>query len=349
MNPKAVVTIQISPDQLTRLKTRFDVLHAGWGKTGQRLSESEMLQMAADAEVMLVGYEKISRSIIDQCPVLKFIGCSRGNPLNIDIQAATDHHIPVMYTPGRNSIAAAEFTLGLMIGLARNIPRAHHLMKTGSYLGKPKADVFSPNPENDVIWTLDGDTPYLAMRGLELNLRTLGLIGLGNVAGHVSQLAKAFGMRVIATSPARDQEKAGKLQVDLVSLETLLKESDFISIHCKVTPDTVGMLDRQFLALLKPGAFLINTARASIIDQEALVDALTNNRLAGAALDVFWDEPLPANHPLLGMDNVILTPHLGGSTHEVPARHSRMLVDDLFCLLDGKNPVNIANPEVLQR
>jgi D-3-phosphoglycerate dehydrogenase / 2-oxoglutarate reductase len=346
MKPKAVVTIQISNDQLERLGTRFDVVHTGWGKTGFRLSESDLLLNLSDARVLLVGYERITREVIEKNPSLQIIGCSRGNPLNIDIEAATDHKIPVIYTPGRNSIAAAEFTIGLMISIARNIPKGFHRLKSGDYLGQPKENIFSPNPGDDVIWNLDGDNPYLSLRGFELHSRTLGLIGLGNVASHVAQLAKAFGMRVIAVSPARDQEKARKLQIDLVPLETLLRNSDFISLHCKVTPETVGMIDKTSFSMMKRSAYIINTARASIIDQEALVEALVNRQIAGAALDVFWDEPLPANHPLLHLDNVVITPHLGGSTHEVPTRHSQMLGDDLFSLMDGRKIANIANPEI---
>jgi len=347
MKPKAVVTIQISDTQLERLGSRFNVVHTGWGKTGHRLSESDLLNELVDAEVLLVGYEKVSRSIIEKCPALKIIGCSRGNPMNVNITAATEHNIPVIFTPGRNSIAAAEFTIGLMICISRNISKGYHLMKSGSYLGGPKENVLSANNNDDVIWNLDGDTPYLALRGFELHSRTLGLVGLGNVAGNVAQLAKAFGMNVIATSPARDQDKAKKLQIELVPLETLLRRSDFLSIHCKVTPETVGMINKQAFSLMKPNAYLINTARAIVVDQEALIEALSNKRIAGAALDVFWDEPLPENHPLLKLDNLIITPHLGGSTHEVPPRHSQMLVDDLFSLLEGGVATNLINPEVL--
>jgi len=347
MKPKAVVTIQISDSQLERLGSKFNVVHTGWGKTGHRLLESDLLKELADAEVLLVGYEKITRAIIEKCPDLKIIGCSRGNPMNVDIAAATEHNIAVIFTPGRNSIAAAEFTIGLMICISRNISKGYHLMKSGSYLGEPKENVFTANHDDDVIWNLDGDNPYLALRGFELHSRTLGLVGLGNVAGNVAQLAKAFGMNVIATSPARDQDKANKLQIELVPLETLLRRSDFLSIHCKVTPETVGMINQQAFSLMKPNAYLINTARAIVVDQEALIEALSNKRIAGAALDVFWDEPLPANHPLLKLDNVIITPHLGGSTHEVPPRHSQMLVDDLFSLLDGGVVSNLINPEVL--
>ncbi len=346
MKPKAVVTIQISSDQLERLGTKFDVVHTGWGKTGYRLSEADIPGVLKNALVLLVGYEKISRCVIENSPDLKIIGCSRGNPLNVDLKAATDKNIPVIYTPGRNSIAAAEFTIGLMLSLARNIPRGFHLMKSGEYLGEAKKDTFSHNTNDDVIWTLDGDTPYLSLRGFELHGRTLGLIGLGNVASNVAKLAKAFGMRVIAVSPPRDRDRAQKLQIDLVSLETVLRDSDFISLHCKVTPETVGMINKQSFSLMKKDAYLINTARASIVDQRALVDALQNGQIAGAALDVFWDEPLPANHPILHMDNVVITPHIGGSTDEVPIRHSKMLVDDLFALLEGRKISNLANPDV---
>jgi D-3-phosphoglycerate dehydrogenase / 2-oxoglutarate reductase len=346
MIPKAIVTIQISQSQLNRLRTRFTVIESGWGRTGYRLNESDLIYAISGAQVLLVGYEKVSRSVVEHTPSLKLIGCSRANPVNVDIDAATDHHIPVIHTPGRNAIAAAEFTIGLMLSISRHIALGNYALKTGRYLGKPVPDFKSTNRDCDVTWDLDGSTPYLELRGVELHNHTLGLIGLGNVASKVAQLAKAFGMRVISTSPPRDAERAEQLGIQLVELDTLLKTSDFISIHCKVTPETCGMIDQRAFSLMKSTAYLINTARAMIIDQEALIQALENKMIGGAALDVFWYEPLPANHPLLRLENVVLTPHLGGSTFEVPERHSQMLVDDVFAWMDGQPIHNLVNPGV---
>lgn len=346
MIPKAIVTIQISQNELNRLKTRCEVIEAGWGKTGFRLTESDLIQTLSGSQVLLVGYEKVSRNVIEVTPGLKLIGCSRANPVNVDIEAATNHHIPVIHTPGRNAIAAAEFTIGLMLSISRRIALGNYDLKTGRYLGEPVSDFKSVNGDGDITWDLDGKTPYLELRGMELYGHTLGLIGLGNVASRVARLAKAFGMQVISTSPPKDAERAEQLGIPLVELKTLLKTSDFISIHCKVTPDTCGMINQHAFSLMKPTAYLINTARAIIIDQPALIDALQQHTIAGAAIDVFWYEPLPSNHPLLKMDNVILTPHIGGSTFEVPERHSRMLVDDVFAWMDGRPIQHLANPEV---
>jgi D-3-phosphoglycerate dehydrogenase / 2-oxoglutarate reductase len=287
--------------------------------------------------------------VIESCPSLQFIGCSRSNPVNVDLEAATRAGILVVHTPGRNAIAAAEFTFGLLLSAARNICRGHHALKSGQYLGD-NASTFSDADEGgDITWELDGPTPYLELRGSELYGRTLGLVGLGNVGSRVAVLAHAFGMRVLVYSSPRDAARAAQLGLEFVPFDRLLRESDFVSIHCKVTDDTCGLFNRQAFDLMKPSAFLINTARAIVVDHEALIEALARKQIAGAALDVFWYEPIPANHPLLQMDNVTLTPHLGGSTYDVPPRHSRMLVDDLLGWLDGKRPQHPVNPEIFER
>jgi D-3-phosphoglycerate dehydrogenase len=170
---------------------------------------------------------------------------------------------------------------------------------------------------------------------------------LGAVAIRVAELAQAFGMKVVTYTPASDSEMASRLGIQRIGLEKLLQQSDFISVHCKVTEETRGLLGQRAFRMVKPSAYLINTARAVVIDQGALIEALKTNRIAGAALDVFWYEPLPSNHPLLKMDNVILTPHLGGATVEVPELHSKMIIDDVFSWIEGKAPFNILNAGVL--
>ena len=154
-------------------------------------------------------------------------------------------------------------------------------------------------------------------------------------------------MRVITFTQTQDAERAAELGVEMVDLTHLLRESDFISVHCSVTPETRSLLDDKAFALMKSSAYLINTARASIIDQAALINALINKQIRGAALDVFWYEPLPDNHPLLDMENVTITPHIAGSTYEVPERHARMLVDDVLTWLNGNRPTHIFNAEAL--
>ncbi len=344
--PIALTTLLISDSQLERLRSRCEVRLAGWGQTGDRLTEEELLGLVEPVDILVVGYENITARVIEHARSLRLIACGRGNPVNIDVAAASARKIPVIHTPGRNATAAAEFTIGLMIDVARSITRSDRALRAGEFLGTARDDFTEADPSADVIWDLDGSSPYKIFRGFELHGKTLGLIGFGHVASEVARLAQAFGMRVIAYNFGHDLDPVHAKDVTLVDMDSLLGASDILSVHCKVTPESRGLLDRQAFEKMKPSAYLINTARAAVIDQPALLQALRSGRITGAALDVYWYEPLPANHPLLSFDNVILTPHLGGATVEVPERHSRMMVDDIYTWLDGGRPKYVFNPGV---
>lgn len=347
--PEILITMSMSQSQIDRLRQIGNVTLDGWGLTGVRLSEDQLIHKLQGMDVLLVGYEKVTQKVIENAHNLKLIGVSRSNPVNVDMDAANNKRIPVLHAPGRNAIAAAEFTIGLIIAQARHIDQGDRLLRSGKYLGNPLDDLYAENTNKDVIWDLDHDSPYTQLRGVELAGRTLGLIGLGNVAIRVATLAKAFGMQVIAYTPLRDVLRAKELDIDIVSPQQLFRESDFISLHCNVNSETKSILNHRAFSQMKPSVYIINTARASVIDQEALVNALSEKKIAGAALDVFWYEPLPSNHPLLKMENVTLTPHLAGSTHEVPERHSRMIVDDVIAWLKDKPPKNVFNIEAITR
>lgn len=340
---KIVVTMKLTDPQMDRLRERAEVVEMGWGKTGVKLTEEEMAAALQDADILLVGYEQVSGDVILNAPKLKLIGCSRANPVNINCAAVNQREIPLIYTPGRNANTAAEFTLGLMLSVSRNISQAFHALKSNQYLGDPMDHFSGSDSKEDVVWTLDGPSPYKDFRGVELCGRTLGLVGLGAIGARVARFAQGFEMRVISYDPYLAPERASELGVELVSLDELLRESDFISVHCKVSDETKGLLGKREFSLMKPSAYVINTARAVIIDQEALIDALQNRKIAGAALDVYWYEPLPCNHPLLSMKNVTLTPHLGGATEDVPMRHSKMIVDDVIAWMDGRQPERVYN------
>jgi D-3-phosphoglycerate dehydrogenase len=294
----------------------------------------------------LVSYESLPGHVIRALPRLKLIGCTRSSPVNVDLTAATERHIPVLYAPGRNTQTAAEFTLGLMLAEAHRITRTHHALKLGRYLGRPSTDFSAADRSGDVTWNLDGESPFKDFQGVELAGRYLGIIGLGRIGSRVAQLAQAFDMRVISYSPYTSSIETEAIGVQLVDLDTLLRQADFISVHANATDETWGMLGERELNLMKPSAYLISISRAAVIDQAALIKALQEKRIAGAALDVFWFEPLPKNHPLLTLENVTLTPHLAGATHDVKERHSQMIVDDVLTWLEGLRPLHIANPEV---
>ena len=341
--PDALITLRISDSQLERLRTRCEVRLAGWGQTGERLPEDELMALSGSADLLIVGYENVTARVIENASRLRLIACGRGNPVNVDRQAASARKIPVLYTPGRNAETAAEFTLGLILDSARNITRGDRALRGGKYLGPEREEFSSADPGPDIVWDIDGSSPYKILEGRELRSRTLGLIGLGHVASEVARLARAFGLRVLAYNFGQEDERAGAAGVTLTGLDELLSQSDFISVHCKLSPQSRGLIDHRAFLRMKPDAYLINTARAAIVDQKALLDALQAGRIAGAALDVYWYEPLPANHPLLALDNVILTPHLAGAALEVPERHSRMIVDDVLAWLDGKQPKHVFN------
>jgi D-3-phosphoglycerate dehydrogenase len=343
---KAFVTSDLSASQLERLKGRCQVSLGGWGASGIRLTPEELVEAAAGYEILLVGYESLPGWAIDSLPKVQLIGCTRSTPINVDLEAASRRDIPVLHTPGRNTQNAAEFTLGLMLSAAHLIGQGHHALRSGHYLGEPAAEFISADHAEDVTWKLDGESPFKDLQGIELGDKRLGIIGLGRIGSRVAQLAQAFGMRVIAYSPYTAQAEAEDLNVELVDLDSLLRQADFISIHARVTPETLGMLGEREFGLMKPGAYLMVVSRAAIVDQAALIKTLQERRIAGAALDVYWYEPLPANHPLLSMDNVTLTPHLAGASQEVRERHSQIIVDDVIAWLDGRRPEHLANPQV---
>jgi D-3-phosphoglycerate dehydrogenase len=213
------------------------------------------------------------------------------------------------------------------LALCRNISRAErHLRQNG--------------------WLVQGDElPYFHFRGPEIAGKTLGLIGCGAIGRALARRAQGFDMRLLISDPYLDPADLADLG-QLVSLETVLAEADFVSLHVPVTGETRGLLRAERLALLKPTAYLINTARAAVIDEEALFDVLASKRLAGAALDVFWDEP-EIDPRWFSLDNVLLTPHLGGAADDVKIHQSAMIVADLQSLQAGGVPARLANPEVV--
>jgi D-3-phosphoglycerate dehydrogenase len=351
---QALLTADFTEPQLVRLHARVDVERAGWGVTGTLMPTQELIERLQGKDILIVAYEQLTPEVFSACPRLALIASVRGGPeFNIPIAAATAAGVPVLYTVGRTEFAVSEYTLGLMLCLARNIPRGDRLVKDGIL-----ASASPPPSDTDITWALPSGSHQEQLRtalfGFELHGKTLGLVGLGNIGAAVARLASAFGMRMLAFDPYAAPELAAELQVALVPLSTLLRESDFVSVHARLGPETAGLLGAAELAQMKPSAYVINTARAGLIDETALVEALRAGRLAGAALDVFWKEPLEPSHPLLAFageqvteaPKLLLTPHLAGPTVEIPEHHSQMVVDDVLAYLSGSRPAHVANPDV---
>jgi len=275
------------------------------------------------AEILIVHVAPVTKGVIDAGASLKLIGCCRAGPVNVDVSYATKKGVPVIYTPGRNAQGVADLTIGLMIAEARGIARAHAFMKSK-------------------IWSI----PEL---GVELWGKTLGIIGLGNVGSCVAFRAKnGFNMNVLAYDPYVPKKRAEELGVELVDLETLLRESDFVTIHSRAPPDEKPQITTEHIALMKPTAYLINTARGNILDEQALYEALKNDKIKGAALDVYMKEPIDPGNLLLKLDNITLTPHIGGITREVPLRAAEIIAEDIARFLKGERPKNVQNAEVFR-
>jgi phosphoglycerate dehydrogenase-like enzyme len=253
---------------------------------------------------------RFTRALLAQLPDVRIIAQTGGHAYHIDLAAAQQQGIVVAKAAGGFSTGAAELAIGLAIALMRGIPAADTAVKSGA---------------------------WPATLGVELHDKTMGIVGFGHVGRHIARIAVAFGMRVLASSPRLTEESATSAGIESRALDDLLRDSDVVSVHAALTPQTRGLIDARRLGLMKPTAYLINTARGPIIDEAALIEALAQRRIAGAALDVFDTEPLPAGHPLSRLPNVILTPHLGWPTDHRYAQFADAAADVLLAHLDGRD------------
>ncbi len=283
---------------------------------------------ARDAHVVVTQVAPISRGLIEGAPHLQIIACGRGGPVSVNLAAATARGIPVVHAPGSNAQAVVEFTLGLLLAETKHIARSHHALVGGD-------------------WRVDAYHYDRAPR--ELRGQTMGLIGLGHIGRLLVPYLHAFGLRVLVYDPYVGIEQCAALGVTPVDLPILLGESDFVSLHARVTRATRGMMGAAQFAQMKPGAYFLNTARGPLVDYDALYAALATRRLGGAALDTFALEPPPADWPLLKLDNVTVTPHIAGASRETARRKVEMVLMDVANYYAGRPLTHCANPEVLSR
>ncbi|MEM7264189.1 MAG: hydroxyacid dehydrogenase, partial [Planctomycetota bacterium] len=254
---------------------------------------------------------QVTAEALAQCSKLKAICRAGAGTDNVDLVASASKGVVVMNTPGTNARAAAELTIALMFAAARNIPFAHHRMAEGGW-------------------------DRSSFVGNELFQKTVGVVGVGRVGRIVAQVAGAIGMRVIGYDPGLNDAQAAEIGVELGSLDDMFKQSDFLALHTPLTPETKGLIGRDSLAQCKKGVRIINCSRGGVVDEEALLEALEGDQIACVALDVFSEEPLPADSPLRNHPKIITTPHLGASTREaqiaVGTQAARQMRD---VLIDG--------------
>jgi D-3-phosphoglycerate dehydrogenase len=334
---KTLITGTIVDKYMRELEKYCDITVAGWIKTGELMGENELISAIKGAEIIIVEYEQVTKRVIESSDTLKLIVCPRGTPVNIDYKAAAEKGIPVVYAPGRNANSVAEYIVSSIINISRQLTRATCEVKNGRFLGEPVEDVFAPSEHDDVVWSVGEDeSPFKLYKGYEICGRTIGFIGFGAVGARTCELLRGMEMRVIAFDPYCAPAFTEKYSAELMGLDEVFEQSDFISVNCAVTPETTGMIGEKQFSLMKPTAYLINTARGCIIRQKDLVEALQENKLAGAVLDVFWSEPLPCNHPLISMPNVIITPHIAGASYDVPTFHSKMVAEEIGLYASGR-------------
>jgi D-3-phosphoglycerate dehydrogenase / 2-oxoglutarate reductase len=316
------VTAPLRGPGFDKLQELADVVYDPWiDQTPLRIYSAEQLAeriVDESADVVVVESDSVAGRVYELG--LRAVASTRGDPNNVDISGATAAGIPVLNTPARNADAVAEMAVALLLAATRHLVTAD-------------ADVRSGNMFRD------GTIPYQRFRGWEIAGRTAGLVGLGAVGRALRWRLSGLGLRVIAYDPYNDEA--------LHSLDELLGEADIVSLHAPVTDDTVGMIGAEQFAAMRDGVVFLNTARAQLHDTDALVGALRAGKVAAAGLDHFAGEWLPTEHPLVGMSNVVLTPHIGGATWNTEARQAQMVADDLEALLSGNTPAHIVNPEVL--
>jgi D-3-phosphoglycerate dehydrogenase len=299
-------------DPTLRTKLEAEVGEVVYNPTGRPLSSDELLELIPGCDGYIAGLDAIDRAVINGSDKLRVIARYGVGVDNVDLDAARERGIVVTNTPGANSASVAELTVGLILSLGRKIPEAVQAAKKGEW---PR------------------------MTGISLEGKTIGLLGFGAIAKNVARRLAGFDCDVIAYHPSYDIATAESLGVQLRPEEDLIREADFLSLHLPLNPESRGMVNSEFLGKMKPGAFLINTSRGELIDEEALFEALQSGRLQGAALDAFSKQPPDPGNPLLAMPQVIATPHMGAHTDGATNAMGWAALQDCLAVLRGEQPI----------
>ena len=298
-----------------RLKTELEELvgEVIYNPTGKPLRSAEVAHLLPGIDGYIAGVDAIDRAALQAADRLKVISRYGVGLDSVDLQAAAERGIVVTCTPGANPVSVAELAVGLLLSLARQIPEGASALRQGNY-------------------------PRLS--GVCLEGKTVGIIGLGAIGKELARRLRGFDCRLLACDPAPDRGFAETHGIELLSLEDLLPLSDFVSLHLPLLPETRGLVNQDFLAKMKQGAFLVNTARGEIVEESALLEVLQSGRLRGAALDVFAVEPPSPDNPLLALKQVLATPHLGSQTDGATNRMGWMALHDCLAVLRGEAPAN---------
>ena len=310
------------------------VVYEDWRQTRKMYFSGEELaarvrELAAD--VLVVEADLVHEEVIDGVP-LRLIGAARGDPLNIGVEHATAKKIPVLFAPARNAQAVAELTVGFMLCVLRRIHEVNHLLKSGELRFERSRDYLEA---------------YRRFEGLELESKTVGIVGFGAIGQRVARILGGFGSRILAHDPYATDGSFAALGAERRDVDSLVRECDVLTVHCPEGEETHRLISAERLRSMKPGAYVMNLARASIVDEDALYDGLVSGRIAGAGLDVFSNEPVQPDNRFAMLPNVVVLPHYGGDTAETVRRQSLMIVEGIEDWLEGRRPKHLVNPAAL--
>jgi D-3-phosphoglycerate dehydrogenase len=319
--PRRTVFIPEPRAETKSLDVLREVAEVKLGDSLRKYTENELLEQARDVDALIISSrDAISRRIIEGCPKLKIISKRGAKPSNVDIEAATERGIPVTWTPGSNAVSVAEHALMMILAQIKRLIQGMNGQKDGKWRG-------------DLV------------PGNELSGKTVGIIGLGQAGSELAKRLACFGVRIVAYDPYVPRERAVQLNVEMLGLEELLKVSDIVTLHCDLTQETRHLIGEEQLKQMRKSAYIVNTARGGLIDTRALYDALKEGLIAGAALDVFEEEPTGRDNPLFSLDNALHTPHMAGITHESVGREPVWAAEEVVRVLKGEPPKNVVNPE----
>lgn len=316
---------------LTALRELGSVTYEPWTRTQVLWDPEELGERLTNEgfDALVVEADFLFEELFETAKGLRFAAICRAALNQVDLDAATEQGVVIVNTPGRNAQAVAELVLGHLLSLARHIPAAARYVTDGEWQDPTEA--------------------YTRFQGRELAGATLGLVGLGQIGSRVARLGRGIGMRVLAYDPYVTPGSRAASGVELCSLDRLLAESDFVSVHVPETDETTSLIGASQLAQMSSNAYLVNVTSPAVVNAVALADALRTGAIAGAAMDVHESHPIAPDSPLLGLPKVILTPHIGGATAESIQRHSAMVVEDLQRFIAGKRPKHLANHDVWSR
>jgi D-3-phosphoglycerate dehydrogenase / 2-oxoglutarate reductase len=316
MDKKVLIADQINEKGIDELKDVADVV------SNFKISKEELIKVIKDFDAIIVrSRTKVTREVIEAASKLKIIARAGVGVDNVDVQAATERGVMVINAPESTSITVAEHTMGLILALSRKIALADKSVKNGKW-------------------------EKSRFMGIELNGKTLGVMGMGRIGSQVVTRSKAFGMETIVYDPYITKKTASDLGVTVVDLDKLIKNSDIMTIHVPLTPETKHSIAKEQLDMMKETAFIVNCARGGIINEDDLYEAISTGKIRGAGLDVFENEP-PEDSPLLGLDNVVLTPHIAASTSEAQRDAAIIVANEIKKVFNGQSPKNVINMPVL--